>query len=119
MTVSQYLRRFHHFLNRSDFLLLFVRFRLRRLPPRLALGELLLFAAAHQPFGFHRAFLEFFNAAGRVYDFLFAGIERMAIRANFNMHLRQGSADGDAISARAHDARFRIIGRVGVLFHIG
>lgn len=67
---------------------------------------------------FFRALSEAFNTAGRVNQFFFAGIERMASRANFNAKLRLRCADNKCIAASANSLGFGIIFWVDIFFHV-
>ena len=61
--------------------------------------------------------VEFFNAPCGVYDFLFAGIKRVANRAHFHVQIFAHCGAGlEFVAARAGDFNFRVIG-VNVGFH--
>jgi hypothetical protein len=56
-------------------------------------------------------------ATRRVYEFLLASVERMAIRADFHMDIAlMGGAGEEAVAARTHDAHFVVSGMNGC-FH--
>lgn len=59
---------------------------------------------------------EFFDAAGRVNQLLFAGEEGMALRADFNALLANGAAHPKGIAACAGDRAQPVIG-MDVFFH--
>src|SRR5207253_9267246 len=56
-----------------------------------------------------------FDAAGRVEDLLVACVERMAIRADFDVHLRGGRAGLEGGAARADDLDLVVLGVDGCL----
>ena len=62
-------------------------------------------------------FLKFINRAGRVDQILFASVEWMAIRANFNMQLLFGRAGDKVIAAGANDLGIRKILWVDRVLH--
>ena len=63
--------------------------------------------------------VEFLNATRGVHDFLCAGVERVAFRANFYMH--GGLADGgfglEGVATAASDSEFGILW-VNICFHL-
>ena len=64
--------------------------------------------------------VEFVHTAGGIHDFLFAGIERMALGANldievFFFHRRLRS---EFVAARASNVHF-VVSRMNILFHFG
>ena len=67
--------------------------------------------------GFCPARLEFLHAAGDIQEFFFAGVERMAVRADLNIKLRLCGADGKRISARAFYFRGGVIFGMNFGFH--
>ena len=66
---------------------------------------------------FRAARLELLNAASRVDQLLFAGIEGMAVRTDFNFDLRLRGANRKRMAARADDVRLWEINGVKVFFH--
>jgi hypothetical protein len=61
---------------------------------------------------------EFLNTSGRVDDFLLAGVERMASRANLDMQwLVHRGTGGEAIAATACNSNFVVLG-MDACFHI-
>lgn len=67
--------------------------------------------------GFGSALFEFINGAGHVDQVLLAGIERMAVGANFNMELFFSRAGGKDVAAGADDLGFGEVLGVEIVFH--
>lgn len=51
---------------------------------------------------------EFIDSAGGIHEFLFAGIERMAYRADFHVDIRLRRAGRELVAATAFDFGFRV-----------
>ena len=67
--------------------------------------------------GFSGLFLEFINGASRVNQVLFAGVERVAIGANFNMQLLLGGTGLESVATGANYLGIGEILWVEVFFH--
>ena len=68
-------------------------------------------------FRFFAARPEFLDASGGIDELLAAGVERMALAADFNFDLGHGGADGKSISAGAGDLGLGMIIRVYIFLH--
>ena len=66
---------------------------------------------------FGHALFELVDGPGRVNQVLFAGVEGMAIVANFNMQLLLGRAGGEGVAAGANDFGISEILWVESVFH--
>ena len=60
--------------------------------------------------------LEAFNTAFTIHEFLLAGIERMAVRADFHVNLVHGGAGLEGVATGAFHGRFDIV-RMDAFFH--
>ncbi len=67
---------------------------------------------------FRAASLEFLDAAGGIDQFVFTGIEWMALRADFNFNFRLGGSNRECIAAGATHLGIFIICRMNVCFHV-
>ncbi len=67
--------------------------------------------------GFSSSGFEAFNPPGGVYEFLFAGVEGVALGADINAYLRPGGADRERIAAGAAHLGFREILRMNIFGH--
>ncbi len=90
-------------------LAVFLRTRLRFFGARL-------FYSLYGGRGFGLAFLEFLDASRCVYELLFAGVERVAVAADFNLNGGSAGADGVGFAASAAYFGFRKVFRVYVFF---
>ena len=56
--------------------------------------------------------IEFVHTAGAIHDFLFTSVERMALRANFNVEFgfAHGRFSGEFVTARAGNINFMVVG---------
>jgi len=56
--------------------------------------------------------IEFVHTAGAIHDLLFTGVERMALRANFNVEFgfAHGRFSGEFVTARAGNIDFMVVG---------
>lgn len=61
--------------------------------------------------------LEFFYAAGSIYDLIVPRVKRMACRTDFYVYRLFGRADGKSPAARAGNFCLRKIGRMHPCFH--
>lgn len=103
-----------------DFLILFLFLLLRHrlFDFRLGFDAFFLFWLGGFLFGGQFCqFLEAVDSSGGVSHSLFAGIKRMAGRANFHFHLGHGGAGDDGIAASANDLGVFVVFRVDILFH--
>ncbi len=64
--------------------------------------------------GFCLARLETLHAASRVDELILAGVERVALGADFHMDFLASGPHGERVSAAAVNSGFRIIGRVNI-----
>jgi len=62
--------------------------------------------------------IEFVHTAGAIHDLLFTSVERMALRANFNVEFgfAHGRFSGEFVTARAGNIDFMVV-RMNFRFH--